>query len=144
MHTNLAPAKIRIQEYRKKTFGKEYAKALDEISSRPKSSKLWGSRKERPQTSKPTTIKTELGPKMEAPSARIPSSISGQVSHGDLMTQASSKDINSRFEHKERAQSAHPFKTFYTTGDPVMFKTTNTFEGRSNYYHYYPTGNSDE
>jgi len=60
------------------------------------------------------------------------------------MTQASSKDIHQRFEHKERARSAHPFKTFYTTGDPVMFGTTNTFEGRSSYYHYYPTGNNDE
>ena len=68
---------------------------------------------------------------------------SGQASHTELTTLASSKDIR-KFEHTERAQSAHPFKTYYTTGEPVVYKNVNKFEGRSNYFHYYPTGTADE
>lgn len=48
MHTKLAPAKNRIQDYRVKTFGKDYIRAMDNISNRPKSAKLWGSKRERP------------------------------------------------------------------------------------------------
>lgn len=52
----------------------------------------------------------------------------------DITTQAASV-----FEDEERSVRQHPFKAFYTTGEPVQFKSQNRFEGRSNYYHYYPT-----
>ena len=42
-------------------------------------------------------------------------------------------------EDEERSQYSHPFLKFYSTGEPVLFKTENRFEGRSNYYNYFPT-----
>ena len=44
----------------------------------------------------------------------------------------------------EGAIRKHPFKTFYTTSDPVYFDQKNTFEGRSNYNCYYPSGEATE
>jgi hypothetical protein len=48
------------------------------------------------------------------------------------------------FAHTEGAVRKLPFKTFYTTGEEVQFDTVNKFEGRSNYQHYYPTGEATE
>jgi hypothetical protein len=48
------------------------------------------------------------------------------------------------FAQSEGAVRKHPFKTFYTTSDPVYFDTKNTFEGRSNYQQYYPSGEATE
>jgi hypothetical protein len=48
------------------------------------------------------------------------------------------------FEDDERSTYSHPFKKFYTTGEPVVFKTQNRFEGRSNYLNYYPTDDLTE
>lgn len=50
----------------------------------------------------------------------------------------------SDFSQKEKAVRTHPFSQFYSTGEPVQFKTQNRFEGKSNYFHYYPTGHIDE
>jgi len=50
-----------------------------------------------------------------------------------------------KFELTERANKRLPFNTFYTTNlteyevQPVEFTTENRFEGRSSYFHYYPT-----
>lgn len=57
----------------------------------------------------------------------------------DVTTQAQSV-----FEEDERSTFQHPFAKFYTTGEPVVFKTQNRFEGRSNYFHYYPTDEMTE
>ena len=35
---------------------------------------------------------------------------------------------------------AQPFNQFYTSGEPVSFVKQNRFEGRSNFFNYYPTG----
>jgi len=61
---------------------------------------------------------------------------SGQA---DITTQAQSV-----FEEEERAVSSHPFRSFFTSGDPVVFKTQNRFEGKSNYLKYYPTNDIEE
>lgn len=53
---------------------------------------------------------------------------------GDATTQAQSV-----FEEDERSIRSYPFKNFYTTGDPVVFKNQNRFEGKSNYLNYVPT-----
>ena len=50
----------------------------------------------------------------------------------------------SQLEEEERSTYQPPFKQFYTTGEPVVFKTQNRFEGRSNFFHYYPTSDMDE
>lgn len=57
----------------------------------------------------------------------------------EVTTQAASV-----FEEDERSVYSHPFTKFYTTGDPVVFKTQNRFEGRSNYLNYYPTDDMTE
>jgi hypothetical protein len=54
-----------------------------------------------------------------------------------------------RFTQTEKAVKKLPFKTFYTTNltdydgevDNVQFEAVNRFEGRSSYFHYYPTDN---
>ena len=48
------------------------------------------------------------------------------------------------FAHTEGAVRKLPFKTFYTTNEEVLYDTVNKFEGRSNYQHYYPTGEATE
>eukprot|EP00347_Sterkiella_histriomuscorum_P008883 403343381 len=53
---------------------------------------------------------------------------------GDATTQAQSV-----FEEDERSIRSYPFKNFFTTGDPVVFKSQNRFEGKSNYLNYVPT-----
>lgn len=56
----------------------------------------------------------------------------------EATTQASST-VTARFEQSERAVHVQPFAAYYTTSDPVVYKDVNKFEGRSNYFHYYPT-----
>ena len=49
------------------------------------------------------------------------------------------------FEEEEGAKYSLPFARFYTNDDqPVIFKTQNRFEGKSNYHHYYPTDDMTE
>lgn len=48
------------------------------------------------------------------------------------------------FTQSEGAVRKHPFKTFYTTSDPVYFDSKNTFEGRSNYNAYHGSGEPTE
>ena len=57
----------------------------------------------------------------------------------DATTQAQSV-----LEDDEKASYMHPFKVFYSTGEPVAFKSQNRFEGRSNYMNYYPTDGNTE
>jgi len=49
-----------------------------------------------------------------------------------------------KFAHTEGAMKKRPFATFYTTYEECKFDTVNKFEGRSNYQHYYPTGEATE
>ena len=59
---------------------------------------------------------------------------------GELTTQAQSV-----FEEEEGATYSLPFKQFYTdNSQAVVYKTMNRFEGRSNYFHYYPTDDMAE
>jgi hypothetical protein len=51
---------------------------------------------------------------------------------------------DSNFDETEKKTYQHPFKNYYISGDPVVHKTQNRFEGRSNYFHYYPTDNMKE
>ena len=51
---------------------------------------------------------------------------------------------SNNFEEEERSTFQHPFRNFYTSGEPVQFKTMNRFEGRSNFFHYYPTDDMEE
>lgn len=49
------------------------------------------------------------------------------------------------FEEEERASYSLPFSKFYTNNEqPVLFRNQNRFEGRSNFYHYYPTDDMEE
>ena len=57
----------------------------------------------------------------------------------EVTTQAASV-----FEEDEKSLRAHPFKHFFTTGEPVVFRTQNRFEGRSNFYSYFPTEDAQE
>ena len=45
----------------------------------------------------------------------------------------------SLFEEEEGAIKNLPFGKFFSTNEPVVFKTQNRFEGKSNYNSYYPT-----
>jgi hypothetical protein len=65
--------------------------------------------------------------------------MSAVPSANDVTTQAQSV-----FEDDEKSIRSHPFKNFYTSGDPVVFKTQNRFEGRSNYMSYYPSEDMKE
>ena len=38
----------------------------------------------------------------------------------------------------------HPFKTFYTTGEPVKYSSINKFEDKSNYFYNHPSENLTE
>lgn len=60
----------------------------------------------------------------------------------DQTTQA--KTNLSHFTKTERAQTAHPFKKYYTTNKDVTTGSVNRFEGRSNYNHYYPSDSLQE
>ena len=59
-------------------------------------------------------------------------------------------DEHKKFERSEKATKNLPFKTFWTTNlteeevQPVRFTQQNRFEGRSNYFHYYPTNTVTE
>ena len=55
-----------------------------------------------------------------------------------------STQMQSNFEDDERSVYSHPFAKFYSTGDPVVFKTQNRFEGKSNFLSYYPTDDMHE
>lgn len=55
-----------------------------------------------------------------------------------------STQMQSNFEEEERSVYSHPFSKFYSTGEPVVFKTQNRFEGKSNYLNYYPTDDMAE
>lgn len=58
----------------------------------------------------------------------------------ELTTQAQSV-----FEEEEGSKYSLPFQRFYTNDEqPVVFKTQNRFEGRSNYQNYYPTDDMTE
>jgi len=49
-------------------------------------------------------------------------------------------DTTGAFTQTEGATFKPPYKTFYTNNEQeVKFTTKNKFEGRSNYFHYYPT-----
>ena len=100
IHREIPPAKDRINEYKRKSFGKLF----------------------HPQTieNRPTSGITSQGV-------------------GDMTTQAFSQ-----LEDEEKSTYTHPFKHFYTTGEPVVFKVQNRFEGRSNYLHYFPTSDMEE
>ena len=50
----------------------------------------------------------------------------------------------SNFEEEEGAFQSLPFGKFFSTNDPVIFKTQNRFEGKSNYHYYYPTTDLQE
>ena len=67
-------------------------------------------------------------------------SMGAHLSDTTKATSASGKG----YAHTEGAVKKHPFQTFFTTGEPVNFETVNKFEGRSNYQHYYPTGETTE
>jgi len=64
---------------------------------------------------------------------------------GSIYDNAQSTTIGSSFEKTERAIKKQPFDTFYTVNltnekpQPVQFVKQNRFEGRSNYFNYYPT-----
>jgi hypothetical protein len=58
-----------------------------------------------------------------------------------MTTQAQS---TAAFEESERAIYEYPFSKFFSTNDPVKFKTQNRFEGRSNYHYYYPSSDINE
>lgn len=73
-----------------------------------------------------------------------------QTSRADQRTLANTSLAGSsvtNFEKTERAIKPQPFSTFYTvnmsTDKPqeVKFVSQNRFEGRSNYFNYYPTDN---
>ncbi len=59
----------------------------------------------------------------------------------DATTQASSV---MRFEQTERAVKTEPFGSYFTTSDPVIYKNVNKFEGKSSYFHYFPTEEKSE
>jgi len=60
-------------------------------------------------------------------------------------TKATTKAMSGNdFSQTEGAVRKHPFATFFTTAEPVNFETVNKFEGRSNYQHYFPTGEATE
>ena len=61
------------------------------------------------------------------------------ASQGEMTTQA-----QSGFEETERQIKEYPFGRFFSTNDPVVFKTQNRFEGRSNYNNYYPSSDLEE
>ena len=67
------------------------------------------------------------------------SAVASSTGHADLTTQAQSV-----FEEDEKSIYSHPFAKFYTSGEPVVFKNQNRFEGRSNYFHYFPSDNMKE
>ena len=54
--------------------------------------------------------------------------------------QAISHFRNSKFEENEKSVTQYPFKTFYTSGEPVLYHKENRFEAKSNYLSYYPSG----
>jgi len=97
-HKDIIPAKDRIVDYKKKSFGKLFQNKLD-----------------------------------ERPFSAVTSNM------GEATTQA-----HSVFEEDERSIKSQPFKHFYTTGDPVVFKSQNRFEGKSNYFNYCPTDDMKE
>lgn len=55
-----------------------------------------------------------------------------------------STQVASVFEEDERSFKSHPFKHFYSTNEPVVFKNQNRFEGKSSYFHYIPTDDMKE
>ena len=59
--------------------------------------------------------------------------------NADVTTQA-----YSNFEEDEKSMQSLPFKTFFTSGDPVVFQTQNRFEGKSSFLSYYPTSDMAE
>ena len=99
IHQEIPPAKDRITEFKRKSFGKFFPAKLDE---------------------RPTSGITSQGV-------------------GDVTTQA-----QSQLEEEERSTFQQPFRNFYTSGEPVMFRTMNRFEGRSNFFNYYPTDDMQE
>lgn len=119
IHPEVPPAKVRIQNYKHKGFGGSYNSAVENINELPNYNNKWGSRK-RPNTQTRDDITTKSDAMTEA------------------TTQASSY-ATTRFEQTERAVHVQPFTAYYTTSDPVVYKDVNKFEGRSNYFHYYPT-----
>ncbi len=66
--------------------------------------------------------------------------LGGGISQAEMTTQAQS----SVFEETEGAYNELPFNKFYSTNDPVVFKSQNRFEGRSNYHYYYPSSDINE
>ena len=50
IHPEVAPAKVRIQDYKHKGFGNNYYSAIDKVNNAPSYNKKWGSKKKRPVT----------------------------------------------------------------------------------------------
>ena len=94
-HKDIQPAKYRLTEYKRKSFGKLFTQQSQD---------------------------------------RPMSGAASNFGNADVTTQA-----QSNFEEDERSTYSHPFKLFYTTGEPVVFTSQNRFEGKSNYQNYFPT-----
>jgi DNA-binding PadR family transcriptional regulator len=107
-HKDILPAKYRITDYKRKTFGRLFQAAKSNYQEKQ------GIAGNRPISSSQYS--------------------QGMNSVVDVTTQATTT-----FEEEERSTITHPFKFFYTTGEPVEFTTVNRFEGRSNYNNYYPS-----
>ncbi|TNV83407.1 hypothetical protein FGO68_gene17165 [Halteria grandinella] len=107
VHRDIAPAKDRVQDYKRKCFGRLF-----------------------------NGLQQARGDKTE----ERPASSATSLAFADLTTQAQSE-----FEEQERSTYSLPFNRFFTNNDQqVVFKNQNRFEGRSNYYHYYPTDDMKE
>lgn len=96
MHPEIPPAKLRIQEFKRKDLNDKYQKTSSELRS--------GANSRRPMTGGvPHTQSLGSGP-----------------SQAELTTQAQSA---AAFEETEKAYSELPFNKFFSTNENVVFKT---------------------
>lgn len=128
---------MRIHGYKHKSFGKKITDAIDEVKRKDHELTVMAKTKDQHGL-----MTAQLGSVYDVPIA------SASTTDGALSTSASTKvassvkfsDTSGAFTQTEGATYKPPFKTFYTNGDQeAKFTTTNKFEGRSNYFAYYPT-----
>lgn len=147
-HPKILPAKDRIKQYKTKIIRRNIpsafpTQALNRQQSGAQSTAQFkglppsaGAAKIRPVTA----ATSNFGMSDAATAITIGTGHVSSAAEMGMKNRAISISRFSKFEEQEKAVQKFPFKVFYTSNEPTLYRQENRFEGKSSYQYYYPTG----
>ena len=137
-HGEIQPAAQRIKAYRHRSFGKKYDEAVERVKQKDYSLSVM-----KKQRKEHGLMTAQLGSIYDIPinvtdqSTDVGSSVMESTKAGSSMHFS---DTTGNFCQTEGAKYKPSFKVFYTNSEQeVQHVSVNKFEGRSNYFSYYPS-----